>query len=609
MAAHKRLHRGDAASLPNLHADRRHRAPLPIDAGPGKRQVHSAEKCLPSLPDLHQKRPLKGGGDLFQSPAAAVKFPALEKPGRLPPASQPKSVRRANSEAVLEPERSCKPSGLFEDIFTRAKERAVERRAEAHGAKLQRGTAGDWQVRPAAHAPLANPTWVPGPNPPRVRPSDEEAKESAAPEVAAELPGRGRDKGRRHAHRRLPPVADVAGAGEPPRPRAPGRAGVGAAEPPREGRVCLERPRVPLDGKEAETHRDSPRRLQPALREPELWEVLAREVLSSEEGAKALAQAPREQLADTLEELPELRLALAPSESFSDAEVAALQVAFKRFRMPHTREMHRDFLVDLAKFVGYPHVVADEVTELAAQVTKYLEMEVEEVQSFLERFARKEYERLRATCAEVAGDGADSIPAGKLEDFFVAVGFVPDRALRAEITVGEALRRDPLFFDFEALLGLVAACQRCQGFRADEVGRLRRIFRRLSPKPPKPAGAAGQGPRQQRRRQAWRGWPSRRGRRTAARWIRRGLSGACIRPPRRWPGTECLGASRGVQSGLRTEGAADGQPANVGGLREFGLEGKEAVDARPGGRSSEGRKPKVESLVRHQRYCGHARSR
>ena len=77
--------------------------------------------------------------------------------------------------------------------------------------------------------------------------------------------------------------------------------------------------------------------------------------------------------------------------------------------MPHTTEMRKEDLDELAQFMGLPVRSIEEVEEVGNQVTPYSDMDITEVVSFVEAYTRREHQRWRTAFNALADEETSTI--------------------------------------------------------------------------------------------------------------------------------------------------------------------------------------------------------
>jgi len=174
------------------------------------------------------------------------------------------------------------------------------------------------------------------------------------------------------------------------------------------------------------------------------------------------------------------RCALPPDESMTEKEIAWVQKAVKRYQAPHSSDMHKDYLKDFLRYLGYIATSDEQVMELAGEVVKYSEMDSEEVLTFVERYAEGWHSKLKEAFKVHAVDG-ELATHDVLRKMMVDVGYMPHRAALDEAvhmvtgfedtrsTLGEGLT-------FNEFLEVLVAYRGVHGFSGSELVKLKASF-------------------------------------------------------------------------------------------------------------------------------------
>mmetsp|Transcript_127731 Transcript_127731/g.355458 ORF Transcript_127731/g.355458 Transcript_127731/m.355458 type:complete len:842 (-) Transcript_127731:212-2737(-) len=184
---------------------------------------------------------------------------------------------------------------------------------------------------------------------------------------------------------------------------------------------------------------------------------------------------------DKVEGLPDLAelLARGGDDGFSEAYVARVQAAFKRFQVPDSADCHVGDLCGLLQYLG--HLIAKEETilPLIREVTTYDYLDIDEFLRFMERYLPWEREQYHEVFRSFDEDGSGSISIVELKALLNHLGFIPIRSMiREALLTVDSDQNGTL--DFEELVLFLAVYRRAEGFMRSEVAELRRIFNRFS---------------------------------------------------------------------------------------------------------------------------------
>lgn len=188
----------------------------------------------------------------------------------------------------------------------------------------------------------------------------------------------------------------------------------------------------------------------------------------------ARAGAPMLERVQGLPDLEEL-LACSSDEGHSEKELARMQTAFKRFKVPDSGDLHKGDLCGLLQYLGHVMIAPDEVQKIANGVSSFDYLDYEEFLDFMAKYMPYEQEKFRVVFARYDEEGQGEMSVKGLRKLLAQFGFMPLHAMiREAVAVVDADCNGRL--NFEELMMLLAVYRRAEGFTQDEVSNFRRIF-------------------------------------------------------------------------------------------------------------------------------------
>lgn len=151
-----------------------------------------------------------------------------------------------------------------------------------------------------------------------------------------------------------------------------------------------------------------------------------------------------------------------------EVEVARVRSAFWRFRAPLASEVHKDDLPRVLSHLGYTKLDGDAIERMGNEVTKFCALDLMDLCSFVERFAKYEVEEMRKMFEKFDEDGSGEISADEMRKFMSALGFTPLRKSIAEALA--AVDEDGSgSLNFEETVHLLEVYKSTEGFTQPEV--------------------------------------------------------------------------------------------------------------------------------------------
>lgn len=158
-----------------------------------------------------------------------------------------------------------------------------------------------------------------------------------------------------------------------------------------------------------------------------------------------------------------------------EVEVARVRSAFWRFRAPLASEVHKDDLPRVLSHLGYTKLDQDVIERIGAEVCVYCALDLMELCSFVERFAKYEVDEMRKMFKKFDEDGSGEISTDELRKFMSALGFTPLRSSIAEALA--AVDEDGSgSLNFEETVHLLEVYKSTEGFTQPEVQALHDSF-------------------------------------------------------------------------------------------------------------------------------------
>lgn len=158
-----------------------------------------------------------------------------------------------------------------------------------------------------------------------------------------------------------------------------------------------------------------------------------------------------------------------------EVEVARVRSAFWRFRAPLASEVHKDDLPRVLSHLGYTKLDQEVIDSIGAEVCVYSALDLMELCSFVERFAKYEVNEMRKMFKRFDEDGSGEISTDELRKFMSALGFTPLRSSIAEALA--AVDEDGSgSLNFEETVHLLEVYKSTEGFTQPEVQALYDAF-------------------------------------------------------------------------------------------------------------------------------------
>eukprot|EP00927_Polykrikos_kofoidii_P027130 TRINITY_DN23985_c0_g1_i1.p1 TRINITY_DN23985_c0_g1~~TRINITY_DN23985_c0_g1_i1.p1 ORF type:complete len:861 (+),score=191.80 TRINITY_DN23985_c0_g1_i1:87-2585(+) len=184
------------------------------------------------------------------------------------------------------------------------------------------------------------------------------------------------------------------------------------------------------------------------------------------------SEGPRATMAKLSSILPDAPLVLerlrGGEEGFSAQELSRIRVAFQRFRVPHSAEIHKDDLGHVLKHLGYTQIDAEVKRKVADEITEFSTLEVSEFEAFVGKIAKVECAQFKETFERFDEDGSGELDPEELTKLLYSLGITPLRK-----TINQAIELVDLDGDgqlnFEELVLLMAVYRNTEGFTREEL--------------------------------------------------------------------------------------------------------------------------------------------
>lgn len=179
--------------------------------------------------------------------------------------------------------------------------------------------------------------------------------------------------------------------------------------------------------------------------------------------------------------LPRLeeRLERVGRECITEAEVPRLQIAFKRFKIGGTNDLHKDSLPTVLGYLGHVMTMGEGLWELYAEVTRYDCIDFDEFYSFMEKYVVYEIQEFSRVFNEFDEDGSGEMDMYELRQLLAHLGITPLRAMFQEAL--EYVDQDQNGqLGFEEFMRFLVVYRHAEGFTTPEVVALRKAYCRLT---------------------------------------------------------------------------------------------------------------------------------
>lgn len=156
-------------------------------------------------------------------------------------------------------------------------------------------------------------------------------------------------------------------------------------------------------------------------------------------------------------------------------DVARLQVAFRRFKVPDSGDLHRADLSGLLRYLG--HVMVDEegIEGLVKQVTNFEYLDFEELLDFMVKYIPYEQEQFRLVFEQFDEDGNGEFSYNELWQLLAELGFMPLKNMMHE-ALHEVDADVTSELGFEEFVRFLRAYRAQEGFTKEEVRDLQSSF-------------------------------------------------------------------------------------------------------------------------------------
>jgi calmodulin len=157
---------------------------------------------------------------------------------------------------------------------------------------------------------------------------------------------------------------------------------------------------------------------------------------------------------------------------FGEFEIQSLRVAFRRFQVPQSRDIHKDDLIELINYLGYIMLDPKDVQQLADEISPYSNLDFDELVRFVEKYACKETARMHEVFEKYDADESRNISASELRSMMADLGFNPSKQLIHEATAQVDVNNDGEL-SFREFVHFFTVYRHGQGFTREELRELR----------------------------------------------------------------------------------------------------------------------------------------
>merc|ERR1719253_959098 len=136
-----------------------------------------------------------------------------------------------------------------------------------------------------------------------------------------------------------------------------------------------------------------------------------------------------------MEELTELLESLGregEDQGFTESELQRMKKAFARFKIPGSKDLHKDDLKPLLQFLGHVMTSAEGIRSIADGLNTYEYIDYDEYLDFMEKFIVYERQEFKNTFRKYDEDDSNSINLEELRKLIKKLGFVTVRGMVQE---------------------------------------------------------------------------------------------------------------------------------------------------------------------------------
>mmetsp|Transcript_57813 Transcript_57813/g.163142 ORF Transcript_57813/g.163142 Transcript_57813/m.163142 type:complete len:1165 (+) Transcript_57813:75-3569(+) len=165
--------------------------------------------------------------------------------------------------------------------------------------------------------------------------------------------------------------------------------------------------------------------------------------------------------------------------NFSDTEIQRMLMAFKRFKVPDSGDLHMGDLPELLRYLGHVMTQEEGIQPMVKEITPYEYMDFEEFQGFMQKYIPYEHEQFHVAFDKYDADGSGEISVQELRKLIQDLGFMPVRLMIKEaLQMVDSDNNGQL--DFDELMSFLIVYGYTEGFTRQEIAELRRIFSHFS---------------------------------------------------------------------------------------------------------------------------------
>jgi len=169
----------------------------------------------------------------------------------------------------------------------------------------------------------------------------------------------------------------------------------------------------------------------------------------------------------------------ATDDQVSDAEVERWRLAFKRFKIPDSGDLHTGDICGLLSYLGHVIVSEEIVMPLVEEITSYEYIDFDEFVAFMEKYIPVEREQFKIVFDKFDEDNSGEIDLHELRQLMTGLGFIPLHAMMAE-ALAYVDKDKNAALGFEELIQFLACFRHAEGFAKPEVADLRKVFDRFA---------------------------------------------------------------------------------------------------------------------------------
>lgn len=181
-------------------------------------------------------------------------------------------------------------------------------------------------------------------------------------------------------------------------------------------------------------------------------------------------------LADRLDQIT--KSFFGKGDFLDEVSIGRLKTVFNRFRATGGNEILKDELVDICQYMGYVVPSEGELRRVADVVTSYSELDFTDFMTFVEKYARHQFERYKVLFKEFDIDSSGDIDISELRKLLMNIGFVVVRNMIEEsLDVVDMDGNGEL--NFEEFIRFLTVYMHYEGFTQEQVKDMYSIYEGL----------------------------------------------------------------------------------------------------------------------------------